>query len=405
MVTPQSGIIRGGIVAYHILPEGSISSPSGYRATGIHAGLKPNRARDLALISSTQPCTTAAMFTSSVIKGAPVLFDQALLARNRDQIRAVLINSGIANVGLGRAGIEAATECARLVADELEIPADSVLLMSTGAIGVPLPMGQMRAGIRRAVSELDSAGGHRAALAILTTDQQPKEQAVSVQLRNDQEIVIAGMAKGGCRVHPNLATTLCLLTTDAALPAALLARSLRQAIDQSFHCITLDGDMSPNDSVILLANGAARTAPIAAASSWDYGAWQEALNALTRALARMVVEDGNNQPLLTLEICGARTDGEARLAGLALTRSLGVRQSWRQGLVDWAAIVAALGASGADIAAERLMLQCGDQPIAVDGQILQDTPAMLPSWNEQREIVLRLDLNRGDGRATIWTRA
>lgn len=391
-------------MAWTVLEDGSISSPQGYRATGIHAGFKPTRARDLALVYSTESCTAAAMFTTSAIKGAPVLVDQAVLARNRDHIRAVLINSGVANVGTGRPGLEAAVECTRLVSDELEIPRDSVLLMSTGAIGIPLEMDKMRSGIRRAASELDSKGGPRAAMAILHTDRKPKHLALQVSLRDGHTVTLAGMAKGGVHVHPNLATMLCLITSDVSMPAPLLSRSLRQSVAESFHCVTIDGDMSPNDTVLLMANGAASAPPIISASSWEYGMWQEALNHLTKRLALMVVGDSSDEfPLMAVEINGARTDGEARLAALAIARSLGVRRGWQQGVCDWGAIVAALGGSGAELAVERLSLFCGERQIVQDGQLQLQTLAALPDPDQQGIIAMRLELQVGSGTTTIWT--
>src|SRR5919199_6707167 len=266
-------------MSYNILDDGHVSSPSGFRATGISGGLKEVRARDLALVYSQRPCHVAAMFTTSTILAAPIFFNQAILARNRDKIRAVMINAGHANAGTGQPGLADAVECAKLAADELEVPRDSVLLMSTGQIGVPLPMHKMKDAIRRAVSELDSGGGRRAAIAILTTDTRPKDRALVVSLREGRSIVIGGMAKGSRMVHPNLATLLCVLTTDVAIDTRLLARSLNQSVGQSFARLTIDGDTSPNDAVVLLANGASETPPITDVASWEYGAWQVAVGA------------------------------------------------------------------------------------------------------------------------------
>src|SRR6266508_5766801 len=183
-------------MSYNILDDGTVSSPRGFRATGVSGGLKEVRARDLALIYSQEPCRAAAVFTTNAIMAAPIFFNQAVLSRNRENIRAVLINAGQANAGTGQQGLAAAVECAKLTADELEVPRDSVLLMSTGQIGVPLPMRNIKDGIKRAVSELDSGGGRRAAIAILTTDMRPKDRALAVSLREGRSVTIAGMAKG-----------------------------------------------------------------------------------------------------------------------------------------------------------------------------------------------------------------
>src|SRR4029079_2749309 len=212
--------------------------------------------RDMALLYSQRACKAAAMFTASQTRAEPVFFNQAILARHREAARDVLINARHANAGTGQPGLADAVECAKLAADELEVPRDSVLLMSTGQIGVPLPMHKMKDAIRRAVSELDSGGGRRAAIAILTTDTKPKERALSGSLREGRSVVIGGMAKGGRMVHPRLATLLCVITSDVMMDARLLARALEQSMGQSFGRLTIDGDTSPNVGVILLANGA-----------------------------------------------------------------------------------------------------------------------------------------------------
>jgi glutamate N-acetyltransferase/amino-acid N-acetyltransferase len=279
-------------MSYTIFEDGHISSPTDFRATGVSCGLKGgSKQRDLALVYSLKPCRVAAMFTSSLTKAAPVFLDQAILSRNRETVRAVLINAGQANAGTGQTGLADAVECAKLVADELEVQRDAVLVMSTGVIGVPLPMHRVRDGIKRAVSELDSGGGRRAAVAILTNDSKPKERVYRVQLREGRRITLAGMAKGTRMVHPRLGTLLCLVTTDLAIEQRLLARSLQQSVDRSFNRITIDGDQSPNDTVLVLANGAADGVPISDATSWEYGVWQEALDALLADLSQQIVRD------------------------------------------------------------------------------------------------------------------
>ena len=186
------------------------------------------------------------------------------------------------------------------------MPRDSVLLMSTGQIGVPLPMHKMKDAIRRAVSELDSGGGRRAAIAILTTDTKPKDRALTVSLREGRNVMIGGMAKGGRMAHPRLATLLCVITSDVMMDARLLARGLEQSVGQSFGRLTIDGDTSPNDGVILLANGASERPPIVDAGSWEYGAWQEGLDALCADLAQQVVRDAAANGKLIQVQCARR---------------------------------------------------------------------------------------------------
>jgi glutamate N-acetyltransferase/amino-acid N-acetyltransferase len=392
-------------MSYTIFEEGHISSPMGYRATGVSAGLKEGgKARDLALVYSQEPCRAAAMFTTSTTKAAPVFFDQAILARNREGVRAVLINAGQANAGTGQPGLTDAVECAKLVADELEIPRDGVLLMSTGIIGVPLPMDKMREGIIRAVSELDSGGGRRAAAAILTTDTRPKERVYRVHLREGRRTTLAGIAKGTNMIHPQLATLLCLITTDLAIDARLLSRSLQQSVSRSFGRLTLDGDSSPNDTVMIMANGTAEGTPITEASSWEYGAWQEALDALTADLAQQVVRDAaSSGKIIQVTVRGAQTEASARHIAQVVARSQAVRRACSQGRPDWGTILAAIGASAVEVRPELIDLYVGDLLLMFEGLPVSFDRSIALQLFSSLELEFIIDLHLGPGSATMWT--
>jgi glutamate N-acetyltransferase / amino-acid N-acetyltransferase len=391
-------------MSYNILDEGHISSPLGFRATGISGGLKEVRARDLALVYSVRPCAAAGMFTTSAILGAPIFFNQAILARNREKIRAVMINAGQANAGTGQPGLADAVECAKLAADELEVPRDSVLLMSTGQIGVPLPMHKMKDAIRRAVSELDSGGGRRAAIAILTTDTKPKERALTVSLREGRSITIAGMAKGGRMVHPRLATMLALITSDVTMDARLLARALEQSIGQSFGRLTIDGDTSPNDGVILLANGASERAPIVDAGSWEYGAWQEGLDALCADLAQQVVRDAAaSGKLIQVHVRGAASEAAAKQVAQAVARSASVRWACARGSPDWGGLLVAVGAAGAELRPDALELRLGPATVMLDGLPVAFDQSSAVQALSSPEIELTVDLHMGASATTVWT--
>jgi glutamate N-acetyltransferase/amino-acid N-acetyltransferase len=391
-------------MSYKILEDGHISSPEGYRATGVYAGLKEQKLRDLALVYSLYPCTAAAMFTTSSTPAAPVFLNQAILARNRESLRAVLINAGHANAGTGQPGLADAVECAKVVADELEIPRDSVLTMSTGIIGVPLPMEKMRDGILRAVSELDSGGGKRAALAILTDDARPKERVYRVQPRDGRRITLAGMAKGTTMVHPHLASLLCIITTDLAIDSRLLSRSLQQSVSRSFNCLTIDGDMSPNDTVLLLANGAAEGSPITEASSWEYGAWQEALDALTADLTQQIVRDAaGSGKIIQVTVRGAYNEAIAHHVAQSVARSQGVRRACREGHPDWGTLLAAVGASGAEVRLEMLDLYVGNLLVLQSGVPVSFDAATLLQIFSSPEIEMTVDMHLGPSTATIWT--
>lgn len=391
-------------MSYNLLEDGHVSSSRGFRATGVSCGLKEVRARDLALVYSLAPCHAAALFTTNAIRAAPVYFNQAILARNRESIRAVLINAGQANAGTGQPGLADAVECAKLTADELEVPRDSVLLMSTGQIGVPLPMRKMKDGIRRAVSELDSGGGRRAAIAILTTDSRPKDSALTLALRDGRSVTIGGMAKGSRMVYPRLATMLCLITTDAMIDARLLARSLEHSVRHSFGRLIIDGDTSPNDGIIILANGAAEQPPISDPDSWEYGAWQEGLDALCTDLAQQVVRDAaGSGKFIQVHVRGAMSESGARQVAESVARSAGVRWACANGVADWGGMLVAVGASGVELRPDLLELHVGAVLVMSDGVPTPfDTAAVVQALSGS-EIDLVVDLHLGTGSATIWT--
>jgi glutamate N-acetyltransferase/amino-acid N-acetyltransferase len=391
-------------MSYTIFEDGHIASPAGFRATGVSCGMKDGtKARDLALVYSVHPCKAAALFTTSLTKAAPVFLSQAILSRNRENIRAVLINSGQANAGTGQPGLTDAVECAKLVTDELEIPRDAVLLMSTGVVGVPLPMPRLRDGIRRAVSELDSGGGRRAAVAMLTTDTRPKERVFRVQLGEGQRVTLAGMAKGTRMLHPRLATLLCVLTTDLAIEQRLLQRALQQSVARSFGRLNIDGDSSPNDSVLLLANGASEAPPVADGSR-ELTLFQEALDALCADLAQQIVRDAaGSGKILCIRVRGAGGEEAARRVADAVACSRAVRAAVRRGGGEWGALLAAVGASGAELRPELLALQIGGVSVLQDGQAAPHDPAALMQAFSTPEIELTIDLNSGPAEQTIWT--
>jgi glutamate N-acetyltransferase/amino-acid N-acetyltransferase len=391
-------------MSYTIFEDGHIASPSGFRATGVSCGMKDGtRARDLALVYSQQPCTVGALFTTSLTKAAPVFLSQAILSRNRETIRAVLINSGQANAGTGQPGLTDAVECAKLVADELEIQRDAVVLMSTGVIGVPLPMGKLRDGIRRAVSELDSGGGRRAAVAMLTTDTKPKERVFRVQLAEGQRITLAGMAKGTRMIHPRLGTLLSVITTDAAIDQRLLQGCLQQSAGRSFNRLNLDGDSSPNDSVLIMANSAAGVAPITAGSR-ELAAFQEALDALCADLSQQILRDASgNGKVISVRVRGATTEHAARQIADAVACSRAVRTAVRRASCDWGPLLAAVGTSGAELRPELLELKAGGVTLFQEGQAVPyDTAAAVLAFSGP-EIEFTVELNAGPVELNVWT--
>ena len=238
-----------------VLEDGGVTSAKGFSAAATACGLKKNGKPDLALVVSERDCAAAGVFTQNLVAAAPVILDKATLAQNRDTIRAVVINAGNANACTGETGLQNARTTQALVAEAVGCGADQVLVMSTGVIGVPLNMEKVKNGIAAASQSLSPTHGHVSAQAIMTTDTRPKEVAVQFDTLHGP-VTIGGMAKGAGMIHPNMATMLAVITTDAAAPAPLLQEWLTQAVNRTFNRISVDGDTSTNDTVLLLANGA-----------------------------------------------------------------------------------------------------------------------------------------------------
>jgi len=272
---------------WEVLP-GGVTAPRGFRAAGVVAQVRKKGRRDLALIYSEVPAVAAGVFTKNQVKAAPVLVTKENLAGGKAQ--AVVVNSGIANTCTGPQGFADAWQMARWTGDALGIPPNHVVVASTGVIGVPLPMEKIKKGIQAAVAELSPEGGSAAAEAIMTTDTFPKEYALRFSL-GKEKAVIGGIAKGAGMIHPDMATMLAFLTTDVVISQNALKSALRWAVDRSFNAVTVDGDTSTNDMVVVLANGLAGNDPLEEGSS-EYLLFREALLQVCTELAKMIARDG-----------------------------------------------------------------------------------------------------------------
>ncbi|MDR7608107.1 MAG: bifunctional glutamate N-acetyltransferase/amino-acid acetyltransferase ArgJ, partial [Armatimonadota bacterium] len=377
--------------------SGGVTAPRGYLAAGVHCGIK-QRKPDLALLVSESPATVAGVFTTNRIKAAPVRWCQEVVRRG--VARAVVVNSGNANACTGDRGWHDAQEMAERTAQALGIPAEQVLVASTGVIGVPLPMEALRRGIPLAVRSL-SRSGDQAAEAILTTDAFPKTSA-AVTTVGGVQVTVGGMAKGAGMIHPRLATTLCFLTTDAAVPAPVLRRALEHAVDESFNRITVDGDTSTNDTVLVLANGQAQAPPVEGGEDLDR--FTEALTAVAQDLARMVVRDGEGaQRLVEVVVEGARDQADAERAAFAVATSLLVKTMLHGGEPNWGRVVAAVGYSGAEVDERRVAVWFGDVQVVHCGVGVEGVFDRAAQALRRPEVLLRVDLGLGPGRARVWT--
>ena len=317
--------------------------PLGFTFAGVAAGIKKTGASDLALIVSDRPCSAAATFTRNAFPAAPVLYDRALVAGNAAGLRAVAINAGCANACTGEAGLADAAAMGGLAEAALGLPPRSAAVMSTGVIGPRLPMDKIAAGIQLAAAALAPDGWDAAARAIMTTDTRPK-----TAFRQAGGARLFGMCKGAGMIHPNMATMLSAIVTDAAVEPALLAEMLRSAVDVSFNCISVDGDMSTNDTVLLLANGASgRKLEVGSAET---SAFASALTSLCTDLAQQIVRDGEGATkFITVRVEGAASDADARVAAKAVANSPLVKTAFYGGDANWGRILAAVGYSGAAV--------------------------------------------------------
>jgi len=378
--------------------EGGITAAAGFRAAGIPCGIKAGRP-DLALIVSDALASAAAVFTTNAVKAAPVVVSQEKIQSGVAQ--AIIVNSGNANACTGVQGLADAREMAALAARALGLAEEFVLVASTGVIGLPLPMDAIRAGIPGLVRAL-GRDGRAAADAICTTDAFPKTSAVRVALKG-RPVTVGGMAKGAGMIHPSMATTLCFLTTDAAVPAPVLRRALRAAIDRSFNCISVDGDTSTNDTAILLANGAAGTPPLLEEDD-DYRRFTGALTAVATDLAKMVVKDGEGATrLVTVTVRGARAPEDARRAMQAVMTSPLVKTALYGAEPNWGRVLAAVGRSGAAVAPERVDIWMAGVQVVRGGTGVPGEMARAAEAMRQAEYELVVDLHLGEAASTGWT--
>jgi glutamate N-acetyltransferase/amino-acid N-acetyltransferase len=359
---------------------------------------------DLALLVSEVPATTAALFTTNKVKSAHVLFDQALLSRTTT-MRAVVINSGSANACTGEAGIAHAEATAHAAERLLELPQDSVMVMSTGVIGVPLNMEKLVHGITEASERLDAACGPSAALAIMTTDTRSKQCAVRLKLPDGGETThIGGMAKGSGMIHPNMATMLCTITTDVRIEPSTLDAALRYVNERSFHCITVDGDTSTNDTIAVLANGLADNAPITSLDSPDGRAFVDGLLRVAQHLAREVARDGEGATrFVTIQVKGAPTDAEARQVGMSVARSPLVKTALFGADPNWGRLLCAIGYSGVEVDPNRVSLHFGQTHVLEEGLPLEFDEQQAHDDLSKPEVTIDIDLHLGEGTGTVWT--
>jgi glutamate N-acetyltransferase/amino-acid N-acetyltransferase len=387
----------------------AVTFARGFRAGTAACGIKafttgasaiPSDQRDdLCVVHSAYPCDTGGVFTTNKVKSAPVVIDQLHLQRNR--VQALTINSGNANACTGAQGFRDALLMAKLSADRLDLDPDQVLVSSTGVIGRYLPMSAVKSGIAQACESLSADAGEAAARAIMTTDTVPKTAQLEVDVAG-VTVRVGGMCKGSGMIHPNMATMLAYITTDAAVETGLMARLVKTVADRSFNLVSVDGDSSTNDSFLILANGAAGNEPIRAGSE-AADQLESALTQVAQELSRAIARDGEGATkLITVKVLDAASNAEARTAARAVASSSLVKTAVHGGDPNWGRIVCALGYSGAELALDRLHLSVGGLVVFERGSGVDVDLAAVRRAFEQPEIEIVASLGLAEGSAEAW---
>jgi len=373
--------------------QGSITAPRGFRAAGVAAGLKASGKKDMALVVSDKPAVVAAVFTTNQVKAAPVKL--SMQHAKTGKASAIVVNSGNANACTGSSGMLHARAMACAVGRRLGCGEKGVLVCSTGRIGVNLPIVKVETGIKKLLQILSPRGGPSAAHAIMTTDTFAKQVAVQFKV-GGRTIRVGGIAKGAGMIQPNMATMLGFITTDAAIPRAALQKALTHAVNHSFNRISVDGDTSTNDTVILLANGVAGAPPLPK--------FQEALDFVCLELAKMIVRDGEGvSKFVTLNVHGAASDRDAVIAARSVANSVLVKTSWCGGDPNWGRILDALGYSRAKIDEELVDVAYNGVPAARKGMAARTPLAKLRKIVAQLTFTIDVHLHLGRGHCTMHT--
>lgn len=385
---------------------GGVTAAKGFKAASTAAGIKYKDRTDMAMIYSEIPCNVAGTFTKNVVKAAPVKWDQKVVYETK-MAQVVVINAGIANACTGEEGMGYCRVTAEEVEKQLKVPAGQVLVASTGVIGKQLPIDRICAGVDTMIPELkdDIESGHKAALAIMTTDTHEKEVAVQVEI-GGKTVTIGGMCKGSGMIHPNMCTMLSFVTTDAAISQPLLLEALQADVEDTYNMISVDGDTSTNDTCVVLANGMAGNAEITEKNE-DYRTFVQALNLVNETLAKMMAGDGEGATaLFEVKVVGAESKEQAKILSKAVITSSLTKAAIFGHDANWGRILCAMGYSGAQFDPEKVDLffesAAGKMQIIENGVALDYSEEMATKILSEPEVTAIADIKMGDAQATAW---
>lgn len=377
-----------------------VTFAKGFTAAGVKAGIKKSGNLDVAVIYTKTQAVVAGTFTQNKVAAAPVYVSKEVVATGT--AHAIVANAGCANACTGQQGLDDAHKMAQIAADELGVNADDVIVGSTGVIGVNLPMDKLEAGIKDAVANLSADGSGNAGRAIITTDTHSKSVTCEFEL-SGKTVRMGAIAKGSGMIRPNMATMLCYITTDIAIDQALLQKAVSGCVEKSFNMISVDGDMSTNDMVIVLANGETNNAKITEENA-DYQIFFDKLMMLCTELAKQIAADGEGaSKFLTINVKGAKSFADAKTVGMAIANSPLVKTAFFGEDPNWGRVICAVGYSGADMVPEKTVVKFGGITIFANGTGATYDEKALAHVMKEKDIVIDIELNMGQEDATVWS--
>lgn len=377
-----------------------VTFAKGFTAAGVKAGIKKSGNLDVAVIYTKTQAVVAGTFTQNKVAAAPVYVSKEVVATGT--AHAIVANAGCANACTGQQGLDDAHKMAQIAADELGVNANDVIVGSTGVIGVNLPMDKLEAGIKDAVANLSADGSGNAGRAIITTDTHSKSVTCKFEL-SGKTVRMGAIAKGSGMIRPNMATMLCYITTDIAIDQALLQKAVSGCVEKSFNMISVDGDMSTNDMVIVLANGEANNAKITEENA-DYQIFFDKLMMLCTELAKQIAADGEGaSKFLTINVKGAKSFADAKTVGMAIANSPLVKTAFFGEDPNWGRVICAVGYSGADMVPEKTVVKFGGITIFANGTGATYDEKALAHVMKEKDIVIDIELNMGQEDATVWS--
>lgn len=377
-----------------------VTFPKGFKAAGVKAGIKKSGNLDLALIYTEKEAAVAGVFTKNAVAAAPVIVSREVVKGGK--AHAIVANAGCANACTGETGLANARKMAALAAAEVGCAPDEVLVGSTGIIGVNLPMDKLEAGIKAAAAELSEDGSKNAGNAIITTDTYSKACSCEVEI-GGQAVRFGAIAKGSGMIQPNMATMLCYITTDANISSQLMQKALSEIVEVSFNMISVDGDMSTNDTVLVLANGASGAAEITDGSP-EYDKFYATLKEICRELSKRIAADGEGATkFLTINVSGTKTFEDAKTVAMSIAKSPLVKTAFFGEDPNWGRVICAVGYAGIPMVPEKTVIKFGGVPVYANGLGAEFNEDDIHKVMAEHDIVIDVEMGMGDAKATVWS--